>query len=218
MGLCVLVSIRFQVLFHSPPGVLFTFPSQYCSSIGHQVVFRLRGWSPYVLTGFLVSADTLDPVCSLPLSPTRFSLSLTGFPKTVRLTSMMRMTVRTPAVFLRLVWPLPLSLATTRRISVDFSSSRYLDVSVPGVPRINLWIQFMLHDSSSWVFPHSEICGYNAYLQLPAAYRSLSRPSSAPDAKAFTLRSFSLELPISIRFSHELSEFLNFCSGFLLSQ
>ena len=35
-----------------------------------------------------------------------------------------------------------------------------------------------------------------AYLQLPAAYRSLSRPSSAPDAKAFTLRSCSLELPI----------------------
>ena len=34
-----------------------------------------------------------------------------------------------------------------------------------------------------------------AYLQLPAAYRSLSRPSSAPDAKAFTLCSYSLELP-----------------------
>ena len=59
-ALCVLVNIRFQVLFHSPPGVLFTFPSQYCSTIGHQVVFRLRGWSPYLLTGFLVSADTLD--------------------------------------------------------------------------------------------------------------------------------------------------------------
>ena len=28
-----------------------------------------------------------------------------------------------------------------------------------------------------------------AYLPLPTAYRSLSRPSSAPDAKAFTLRS-----------------------------
>ena len=27
--------------FHSPPGVLFTFPSRYFSSIGHQVVFRL---------------------------------------------------------------------------------------------------------------------------------------------------------------------------------
>ena len=29
--LSVLVSIGFQVLFHSPPGVLFTVPSQYCS-------------------------------------------------------------------------------------------------------------------------------------------------------------------------------------------
>ncbi len=61
MVLCVLVNIRFQVLFHSPPGVLFTFPSQYCSTIGHQVVFRLGGWSPRLLTGFLVSADTMDP-------------------------------------------------------------------------------------------------------------------------------------------------------------
>ncbi len=33
-----------------------------------------------------------------------------------------------------------------------------------------------------------------AYLQLPEAYRSLSRPSSAPDAKAFPLRSFLLDL------------------------
>ena len=33
--LSVLVGTRFQVLFHSPPGVLFTFPSRYCFSIGH---------------------------------------------------------------------------------------------------------------------------------------------------------------------------------------
>ena len=32
-----------------------------------------------------------------------------------------------------------------------------------------------------------------AYVQLPVAYRSLSRPSSAPDAKAFPLRSFQLD-------------------------
>ena len=37
-----------------------------------------------------------------------------------------------------------------------------------------------------------------AYLQLPAAYRSLSRPSSALDAKAFTLCSCSLELLSSL--------------------
>ena len=37
-----------------------------------------------------------------------------------------------------------------------------------------------------------------AYLQLPEAFRSLSRPSSAPDAKAFPLRSFMLDLPLRL--------------------
>ena len=31
LALPMLVSIRFQILFHSPPGVLFTFPSRYYS-------------------------------------------------------------------------------------------------------------------------------------------------------------------------------------------
>ena len=39
--LYVLVNIWFQVLFHSAPAVLFTFPSRYCFTIGHWVVFRL---------------------------------------------------------------------------------------------------------------------------------------------------------------------------------
>ena len=76
----VLVSIRFQVLFHSPPGVLFTFPSQYCSSIGHQVVFRLGGWSPRLPIGFLVSDGTPDTAARLPFSPTGLSPSLVRFP------------------------------------------------------------------------------------------------------------------------------------------
>ena len=49
-----------------------------------------------------------------------------------------------------------------------------------------------------------------AYLQLPAAYRSLSRPSSAPDAKAFTLRSYSLELSIEFLTLSLFSELLEF--------
>ena len=56
------VNTGFQVLFHSPPGVLFTFPSQYFFSIGHRVVFRLGGWSPHIPTGFHVSGGTLDTV------------------------------------------------------------------------------------------------------------------------------------------------------------
>ena len=54
------VSAWFQVLFHSPPGVLFTFPSRYYSAIGHQGVFSLGEWSPLLPTGFLVSGGTLD--------------------------------------------------------------------------------------------------------------------------------------------------------------
>ena len=59
-ALCVLVNIRFQVLFHSPPGVLFTFPSQYFYTIGHQVVFRLGGWAPRIPIEFHVSDGTQD--------------------------------------------------------------------------------------------------------------------------------------------------------------
>ena len=52
IALPLLVGTRFQVLFHSPPGVLFTFPSRYLSAIGHQGVFRLSGWSRQIHTEF----------------------------------------------------------------------------------------------------------------------------------------------------------------------
>ena len=88
------------------------------------------------------------------------------------------------------VWPLPRSLATTSGISVDFSSSPYLDVSVQAVPFLRLF------DSTQdagvllqRVSPFGNL-RIKAHVQLPEAYRSLSRPSSAPDAKAFPLRSF----------------------------
>ena len=56
----LLVGVGFQVLFHSPPGVLFTFPSRYYFSIGHQVVFSLGRWSSLLPTRFLVSRGTLE--------------------------------------------------------------------------------------------------------------------------------------------------------------
>ena len=66
----MLVNIRFQVLFHSPPGVLFTVPSQYWFSIGHRGVFRLGGWAPRLLCGFHVPADTLVADRSVSVSDT----------------------------------------------------------------------------------------------------------------------------------------------------
>ena len=56
--LCLLVGTRFQVLFHSPFGVLFTFPSRYLFAIGHMLVFSLRGWSPYLHSKLLVFTAT----------------------------------------------------------------------------------------------------------------------------------------------------------------
>ena len=87
------------------------------------------------------------------------------------------------------VWPLPRSLATTYGISFDFSSRSYLDVSVQIVPYVHLFdsmhVDWIL---SSRVAPFGNP-RIEGYLLLPVAYRSLSRPSSAPDAKAFPLRS-----------------------------
>jgi hypothetical protein len=59
-ALCLLVGTRFQDLFHSPHGVLFTFPSRYLFAIGSRTVFSLAGRSPRLRTGSHVSRLTLD--------------------------------------------------------------------------------------------------------------------------------------------------------------
>ena len=120
---------------------------------------------------------------------TYVTLTLFGWPShAILLTLPVLKAVRTPKGFLLSVCPLPRSLATTYGISFDVSSSPYLDVSVQTVPFLYLWIQYRIprHDSR-WVAPfgHPRI---NTHLQLPAAFRSLSRPSSSPGAKAFALR------------------------------
>ena len=79
--LCLLVNIGFQVLFHSPPGVLFTFPSRYFSTIGHRGVFSLGGWSLRLPTRFLVSGCTLDTTVSFDISFTGLSPSLVILPR-----------------------------------------------------------------------------------------------------------------------------------------
>ncbi len=48
----------FRYYFTPLTGVLFTFPSRYWFTIGHQRVFSLGGWSPRIRTGFHVSCVT----------------------------------------------------------------------------------------------------------------------------------------------------------------
>src|SRR6266550_5876120 len=63
-------------------GVLFTFPSRYWFTIGHQGVFRLRGWSPQIHTEFHGLRATWDTTREVR------SFSSTGLlPAVVRLPS-----------------------------------------------------------------------------------------------------------------------------------
>ena len=96
----------------------------------------------------------------------------------------------TPEILLPTDWPFPLSLATTRGISVDVFSSTYLDVSVQAVPHRILFDSYTVSTVLPWRVSPFGYLRINAHLQLPEAYRCLSRPSSAPDAKAFPVRSY----------------------------
>ena len=84
------VNTGFQVLFHSPPGVL--------CAIGHLVVFSLRVWSALLPSRFHVSRCTLDPAMSTFLSLTGLSPSLAGFPKTILLGSLNQLCSPNPMV------------------------------------------------------------------------------------------------------------------------
>ena len=113
-----------------------------------------------------------------------------GSSHTLLLTAAIRLAVRTPQILLLVVWPLPRSLATTCGISVDFFSSPYLDVSVQAVPHIRLFYSpyvdtFFMYRVSPFGNPRVDGC-----FRLTVAYRRSLRPSSAPGAKAFPLRSF----------------------------
>ena len=123
-------------------------------AIGHQVVFRLGGWSPLFPTGFQVSGGTLDTVCSVCFSPTGLSPSMAGLPRPFVYRCLPMSPSATPMILLPQVWPLPISLATTFGISVDYFSSPYLDVSVQAVPFIYLLIQYMIHEHDFvWIAP-----------------------------------------------------------------
>ncbi len=71
-----------------------------------------------------------------------------------------------------MVWAVPRSIATTWGITVVLFSSGYLDVSVPRVCFLS-----DLLPSARGVAPFGYL-RINSYLPIPAAFRSLSRPSS----------------------------------------
>ena len=155
----------FRVSFTPLFGVLFTFPSRYWFAIGLPGVFSLTGWSPLIHARFLVPRATQD--ATRPSGGSR-----------VRGCHPLR-----PAV-------LPLSLATTRGITVVFFSCGYLDVSVPHVR-----LPIRGYQSETGGLPHSETRGSRAICASPrliAAYRVLRRlrePRHPPSALSHFLAS-----------------------------
>ncbi len=128
-------------------------------SIGHWVVFSLGGWSPLLPARFHVSRGTLDPahlrrpfaygavtLCGRLSQSRSAGASLdSGGPQ--------------PRGASAPVWAPSLSLAATREIDVSFSSSGYLDVSVPRVPRARLCVHRALAGVRPAGFPHSDTHG-----------------------------------------------------------
>lgn len=71
----------FRFSFTPLTGVLFTFPSRYLCTIGHQNVFSLGGWSPQLPTGFHVSRGTRDTASLILLFRLQgYHLLWRGFP------------------------------------------------------------------------------------------------------------------------------------------
>ena len=161
--------------------MLFTCPSRYSSTIGHIGVFRLGGWSPRLharLLGSGVTQERYYAVCmifayrAITVFGAPFQRTSTDFALRVRRSY-------NPGPTRRPVWPVPVSLATTRGISFDFSSSGYLDVSVPLVRLTHLCIQCVITslcwlgspiqrspDQSLFADSPELIAGYNVFHRL----------------------------------------------------
>ena len=140
-----------------------------------------------------MSRGTLDPA-SLPcLSRTGLSPSLAGLPRTVLLGLVVDYAVRTPECTHSGLGSFPFA----RRYLGNHCCFLFLRVlrcfSSPGSLYMAMYLPYSDWSLSSRVSPFRNL-RVNEYLLLTAAYRSLSRLSSALSAKASALRSFLLDL------------------------
>ena len=176
--LCLLVSIRFQVLFHSPPGVLFTVPSQYYSLSVTRSYLGLGDGPPSftpdfscpvllrILVGFTLVLTTGLLPCLAHLS--RYIRLPTSFPRSSPYPSRISPTGLASCNFARHYF---------RNRLFTFFSSRYLDVSVPWVPLITLFyscydtcslqqVRFRIRTSAG----HSSCAAYRSFSQLITSF------------------------------------------------
>ena len=165
--------------------MLFTFPSRYLFTIGLSVVFSLAGWSRQIQTGFHVSRPTQGTAKRVFITCTGLSPSLAGFSKTVPLLNILLYRSPTTPVmpkqnrFRLFPFRSPL-LGESLLFSLPVGNEMFqFPTFAPWLPMVSL---------AGWVSPFGYL-RIDSYLPIPAAFRSLSRPSSPLRAKASSVRS-----------------------------
>ena len=173
--------------------MLFTFPSRYSFAIGLPGVFSLAGWSRQIRAGFHVPRVTQDNTPPLPTSSTELSSSMVGLSRTF----LSWYTCSKKCSYY------PEGASPHHRFGLFPGRSPLLGESrLFSSPQGTKMFQFPWfasshtkskdsHPSGDWVVPFGNL-GVKGHLRLTQAYRSLSRPSSPPGAKASTGRPNSL--------------------------
>ena len=127
-----------------------------------------------------MSRGTLDPARSALTSDTGLSPSLAGCSKAVLLSLLNPLCSPNPAMHASRFGLFRVRSPLLTESNVSFSSSGYLDVSVPRVPFHTLWIGVWMTEVCSAGFPHSEISGSKDICSSPkliAAYHVFHRLS-----------------------------------------
>ena len=183
------VNTGFQVLFHSPPGVLFTFPSQYYALSVTKEYLALGGGPPDFPQGSTCLAVLWIPLAGYCFHVQDFHPLWSDFPN--------RSINRSPHIS----WSVTPECTHSGLGSSDFARRYFRNrcfflflrllrcFSSPGsLPYVMDW---RMDDRGVLcrVSPFRDL-RIKGYLLLPEAYRSLSRLSSALSAKASTLCSF----------------------------
>ena len=177
----------FRICFNLLGGVLFTFPSRYWYAIGLAGVFSLAGWSRRIQAGLHVSRPTQDAARGTKASATGLSPSAAPLSRRPRLAFVPPQArsynpggARRRPRFGLLPFRSPLlgeslDYFLFLRVLRCFSSPRSPPPQKGG------------YRQSRWVVPFGDP-RIKGHLRLPADYRSLSRPSSPPRAKASAMR------------------------------
>ncbi len=194
------VSARFQELFHSPPGVLFTFPSRYWFTIGQTLILRLTRRSGLIHTGFHEARATREQPLARPCAfgygaitlygPVSNPVHLThGF-----LTGGTRVGMCTGRPTTPCAQP-PTGITRARFSLIRFRSP--LLTEFPFLQVLRCFTSLRTPQPESWCrpttaggFPHSDTLGSKPCRRLPEDYRGPTRPSSALSAKASTTRPY----------------------------